>query len=355
MRKILIVMVLLNLVKHWEVACGQVTVTPDPIPEDIASFLSGPNVIISNLEINCHDTAYGFIDAPWNNIFQGQGFAMTSGSVFNIPGPNNETGAGLNLNLFGDDDLDQAIASDLFFGTYDPCIIEFDCISYQDTLFFNYVFGSEEYLDDFVNTESNDGFAVFISGSGINGIFSDSASNFALIPGTNLPICVANLNSTENNWLYVYNKLHLFYGIDFQYDGLSILMKGFVPLVAGESYHVKIVVADVRDGIFDSGVLFPHGAFRTTEFDNVGINNYEKNKFNLYPNPTTTTLTLSTELTIKNGQLKIINVQGQLIYQLPNCQINKLTIDVSQLPTGLYYLILQSDEGVVTKKFEILR
>ena len=82
----------------------------------------------------------------------------------------------------------------------------------------------------------------------------------------------------------------------------------------------------------------------------------------LYPNPATTTLTLTTEQTLKNAELKIMNAIGQLVsHPLTRGECASLSagkgcvLDISSLPPGLYYLTLQSNEGVAVKKFEVIR
>ncbi len=94
-----------------------------------------------------------------------------------------------------------------------------------------------------------------------------------------------------------------------------------------------------------------------------GINEVvDKNDIHIYPNPATTTLTLSTEQTLKNAELKIMNAIGQEVsHPLSRGECASLSagkgcvLDISSLPPGLYYLTLQSEEGVATKKFEVIR
>ena len=50
----------------------------------------------------------------------------------------------------------------------DGCVLEFDFEAGGDSISFNYVFGSDEYLG-YVNTAFNDIFAFFLSGPGIVG------------------------------------------------------------------------------------------------------------------------------------------------------------------------------------------
>ena len=94
----------------------------------------------------------------------------------------------------------------------------------------------------------------------------------------------------------------------------------------------------------------------------IGIETIDQSVLTLYPNPATTTLTLTTEQTLNNAELKIINAIGQeLSHPLSRGECASLSagkgcvLDISSLPPGLYYLTLQSNEGVAVKKFEVIR
>ena len=60
-------------------------------------------------------------------------------------------------------------------------VLEFDFVAESETVSFNYVFGSSEYAG-YTCTQFNDIFGFFLSGPGINGIYSDNAVNLALVP-----------------------------------------------------------------------------------------------------------------------------------------------------------------------------
>ena len=86
-------------------------------------------------------------------------------------------------------------------------------------------------------------------------------------------------------------------------------------------------------------------------FINVGINTYNiNNQITVYPNPTTG------ELRIENGELRINNVE---IYDVYGRKLNisqfsilnsQLKTDISHLPSGIYFLRIETDKGIVTKK-----
>ena len=93
--------------------------------------------------------------------------------------------------------------------TGDAAILEFDFVPSSDTVSFNYVFTSEEYLG-FVNSPFNDVFAFLISGPGITGPyaspngFPNGAMNIAEVPNSNpsLPITISTVNDTTNSQYY---------------------------------------------------------------------------------------------------------------------------------------------------------
>lgn len=90
-----------------------------------------------------------------------------------------------------------------------------------------------------------------------------------------------------------------------------------------------------------------------------GIEETAKNTFTLYPNPATNTLTLNTDLNLKNAQLTILNAQGQLVINSTfdvHLASGETTFDISNLNTGLYHLLLEDEQGrVVAKKFVVAR
>ncbi len=96
----------------------------------------------------------------------------------------------------------------------------------------------------------------------------------------------------------------------------------------------------------------------------ISIKDIDNDFFNLslYPNPFITSFTLETtlETTLQSAtplQTEIRNLQGQLVYSHTEnaaAGMYKKTIELN-LTQGIYYLTLQSSEGRVTKKVEVVR
>ncbi len=73
----------------------------------------------------------------------------------------------------------------------------------------------------------------------------------------------------------------------------------------------------------------------------------KKNTFDIYPNPVKNQLSLKSEFI--NPVITITNINGRLVKKLK--ELNSNQIDVSDLESGMYFLTIQSSQGILTKKF----
>ena len=78
-----------------------------------------------------------------------------------------------------------------------------------------------------------------------------------------------------------------------------------------------------------------------------GIDDKEQDIFHLYPNPAANELTIVSSL--GNSNITIINKLGKTVHSLQSSNsVNRLNI--ADLPSGMYVIIIQSDKKVYTKK-----
>jgi gliding motility-associated-like protein len=123
------------------------------------------------------------------------------------------------------------------------------------------VFGSDEY-PEFVDEGFNDVFAFFISGPGFGGTY-----NMAQIPGGGGPVSIDNINNGPSNTGPCQNCAYYNangtgatspYDSDdyyIQYDGFTVVMEAVAKVECGETYHLKIAIADAGDQAYDSGIF----------------------------------------------------------------------------------------------------
>ncbi|MCB9170398.1 MAG: choice-of-anchor L domain-containing protein [Flavobacteriales bacterium] len=235
----------------------------------VQNVLLGGGVTVSNITFNGQpanqaNIQIGSFDGTNCNVGMNNGIMLSSGDIHVALGPNNDGGdtepAG-GIGGPGDPDLDQASNSN----THDAAVLEFDFIPSGDSLSFNYVFASEEYLE-FVGLGFNDVFGFFLSGPGISGPYSNNAANIALIPNTTTPVSIDNVNDLSNPSYYVDNGDGITppYNTDpsyIQFDGLTTVLTAFSLVQCGQPYHIKIAIADAGDAILDSGVFIEGGSF----------------------------------------------------------------------------------------------
>lgn len=251
-------------------AWSQVTIDPTPTPADLVSdFLLGGGVLIENItytgtpqqiaafaDVDVLGLGSGLVLSTGNTVAISDGISFLSD--FGVPGdPDLLTLANTVPPLIGEAFYVSTVN--------DVASIEFDFIPYGDSLAFNYVFGSDEYLA-WINSQFNDVFGFFISGPGITGPYSapasfpDGAANIAFVPETDpaVPITVSSVNTIANNAYYIDNPLS---------DGVHL--NGYTtPFVAyandlqiGETYHIRLAIADGSDSALDSGVFLQAGSF----------------------------------------------------------------------------------------------
>ena len=234
----------------------------------VQNVLLGGGLVASGITYTGSVNSRGTFNGTASNIGFASGVLLTSGDLINPIGPNNMSGASTPNGLPGDPDLDLIMAPTL---SYDASILEFDFTATSDTVKFNYVFGSEEYME-FVSTVPggiNDGFGFFISGPGIAGPFSGGAQNIALVPGTALPVTMFNLNLATNSAYYFDNGDGFGTGTapdgaTVQYDGFTVPLQAIAAVQCGQTYHIKMAIADGGDDILDSGVFIEEGSFVST-------------------------------------------------------------------------------------------
>jgi len=229
----------------------------------VQNVLLGGGVTVSNVTYTGYNNAIGeFNIAGATNLGMTNGLVLTTGSVLaNDPlgfgggtdgphGPNNSTGAGIDNNQPGDTYLTSIAGAN----TFNRAILEFDFIPVGDTVKFNYVFGTEEYME-YVTGGYADVFAFVLSGV----TTPLPAINIAQIPGTGQPVTALTVNANSNAQYYVDNETPQ--GQTVQYDGFTVVLTAQHAVICGETYHIRIMIADALDGAVDAGVFLEAGSF----------------------------------------------------------------------------------------------
>lgn len=186
--------------------------------------------------------------------------------------------------------------------------------------------------------------------------------NIALIPNTNTPVSIFNVNDVpggacpNNQSYFIDNSSNTF----FTHDGHTVVLTALEQVQPCETYHLKLVIADVGDGLFDSGVFLEAKSLSSnvvTLANNTSIdpqnNNYlvegcASGSFKIkrpQPDPSPLSVTLSYGGTATNGIDYQTLPQNVIIPALQTeTQVNIVPI-VDNLPEGIETLKIYALAG----------
>lgn len=215
----------------------------------LANILASPGIVVSNAVLTGSGVASGQFNRNGSTFLLNSGVILSTGNIAIAPGPNGADGSGNNANT----NLGTAGTAEMTAlggaNSFEAITLEFDFVVQSTSIAFNYIFASEEYPEYAPPNSSgfNDVFAFYISGPGIAG-----SPNIALIPTTTSPVTINNINPVTNSQLYVDNTG----GAAVQYDGfttqLTATRTGLTPC---QTYHLRLVIADIGDRFYNSAVF----------------------------------------------------------------------------------------------------
>lgn len=181
----------------------------------------------------------------------------------------------------GDADLEALIQEPG--NTYNATVIEFDFVPFRTQLSVDYVLASQEYPSFICNFA--DTFAFIVSGGNIPNVnsYDHDANpntpevsldlgglNIATLPGTTIPVNPTNVHNIASSCaagsLGEFALPQFFDDLSsnnniLDFGGQTIPLTAEVDLVPGQTYHIKLVIADRGDNILDSSVFIDADSF----------------------------------------------------------------------------------------------
>ncbi|WP_457619057.1 choice-of-anchor L domain-containing protein, partial [Lutibacter sp.] len=150
---------------------------------------------------------------------------------------------------------------------HDASVLEFNFVPDGNVIEFKFVFASEEYLE-YVETQYNDAFGFFLSGPGISGSYTNNAVNLAELPNgdavttNNIHSAGTNVNGvtfpSKNDSYYINNPSG---SALMEYDGLTTELTATYTVIPGQTYKIKMAIADASDQQWDAGVFLRARSF----------------------------------------------------------------------------------------------
>jgi hypothetical protein len=230
-------------------ASAALVLTPTTSGSTLVSNLTGAGVSTSNISlVGASGQAGTFSGGIASGIGFDSGIILSTGKVLDASNP----GVGIiswSYQFGGDADLTLLSGQN----TYDASVLSFNFESTSSSLFFRFVFGSEEY-PDYVG-KMNDAFAIFLDGQ-----------NIATLPGTSIPVTINNVNSGANSAYYKDNTSGTYLNA---YNGFTTPIQVSISGLTPGTHTMKFAIADAGDDSYDSAVFIDAGSFSAT-LDSVG-------------------------------------------------------------------------------------
>jgi hypothetical protein len=238
-----------SFVAAMSMASQALVITPEDNGSDLANTILGSGITISNVNYTGAAAASGtFTGGNASGLSIDKGIVLSTGSAKAAEGPNNSGNASVSNGLAGYAPL-TTIAG---FPTFDATVLSFDFEfdgGVGGDLFFNFVFGSEEYLE-WVNSSFNDVFGFYVDGV-----------NVALTPGSSDPITINTINTSQNASLFVDNTgaAH-----DTQMDGFTTTLQIVLKGLSAGLHTMEFAIADAGDSALDSWIFIQADSFSDT-------------------------------------------------------------------------------------------
>ena len=236
--------------------------TPQDLVEDVlinSTCANVFNVSVSGGNFATGEKSYGYFDGTGTTFPFQNGIILSTGKINNAPGPNSYlSDDGGNMGWNGDPDLNDALGLS---NTFNATILEFDFIPLGNKISFDYIFSSEQYLSSPSSNQCNytDGFAFLLKRNG-----DVSYENLAVIPGTTTPVKVNTVRGpgticppANATYFDAFNgTVH-----PTNFNGQTKVLTAQSDVIPGETYHIKLVIADEGNYRFDSAIFLGGGSF----------------------------------------------------------------------------------------------
>jgi gliding motility-associated-like protein len=236
--------------------------TPQYLVNDVlinSSCANVLNVSVSGGNFASGEKSFGYFDATGTSFPFQNGIVLSTGKIVNAQGPNTSlSDDGGNMGWNGDPDLNQALGLS---NTFNATVLEFDFIPLGNKISFDYIFSSEQYLSNPMSNQCNftDGFAFLLRRNG-----ETNYQNLAVVPNTNIPVKVNTVRGSgticpaaNETYFDAFNDtVH-----PTNFNGQTKVLTAQSDVIPGETYHIKLVIADEGNHRFDSAIFLGGGSF----------------------------------------------------------------------------------------------
>ncbi|MFM7769553.1 MAG: T9SS type A sorting domain-containing protein [Bacteroidota bacterium] len=137
---------------------------------------------------------------------------------------------------------------------------------------------------------------------------------------------------------------------DIAEDGYEYVYASMAPDAYGDKIHlivqrdfepgIHVQPEDAADPVTDNDHIYVCVSLDLVQVEEGGVENH----LSVFPNPSNGNLQINLPVS-ESGVVSIFNMNGQLVWSTNTNQVNKLTLDISHLPNGVYNVSYTSDSN----------
>ncbi len=238
------------------------TFTAQQLVENI--LINNPCANVSNVSVNgwpmASNNSYGHFLGGSSTFPFTEGIVLSTGKAISAVGPNNTLLSEGPTSWGGDSDLEYALGVS---NSINATVLEFDFLPQASKVSFDYIFASEQYLTNPSANQCNytDGFVFLLKEAGT----PTDYQNLAIIPGTTTPVKVNTVRgpgtvcpAANEAYFAGFNGG----GSPTNFNGQTVVMTAVANVTPGVLYHMKLVVADQGNNLYDSAIFLGAGSFK---------------------------------------------------------------------------------------------
>lgn len=220
------------------------------------------NFSASGDTFNGSEKSYAYFTANGSNFPFQTGIVLATSRASRTPGPNDNLIDEGSTEWLGDADLEESLNLNY---TVNATVLEFDFVPLTSQVSFDYIFASEEYQGT-SPCKYSDGFAFLLKPAGSDVPYQ----NLAVVPNTSIPVSV----TTVHPLILTYNGCdaeneEYFGGFNnsnhpINFNGQTVVMTAKGNVIAGQTYHIKLVIADDLNIRYDSAIFLKGGSFNAS-------------------------------------------------------------------------------------------
>lgn len=226
------------------------------------SCAQASNVVVNGWSGSSGSNSFGYFTAGSSGFPFQNGIILSTGFATSATGPNTSLLSEGSQAWTGDPDLEAALNVN---NTINATVLEFDFVPYTNHISFKYIFSSEQYLTSITSQNQcnyTDGFAFLLKEAGSSAPYQ----NLAVVPGTNIPVKV---NTVRGQGVCPSANEEYFGGFNgtnhpTNFNGQTVIMTAEAEVTPGVTYHIKLVVADQGNNLYDSAIFLGGGSFNST-------------------------------------------------------------------------------------------